>query len=352
MIKYLIFLSLLLSCGHPLKSKKDAFNAPFDGERFYNLEPFEKKGFFSLLKWRIFGSREPWPEWVESTYKQKPPERNTKGIRFSVINHATVLIQVDGINILTDPIYSERASPFSSFGPKRVRNPGLSFDQLPPIDLVLISHNHYDHMDLPTLKKLNERDKPLFMVGLGNKETLNTEGIHNVLEMDWWQEERNVLKSSISINFVPAQHWSARGLFDRFETLWGGFFIQTKSGNIYFAGDTGFGEFFKRIKARYGSPILSFFPIGAYEPRWFMKAAHMNPQEAIKAHFEIESTHSYGIHFGTFQLTDEGYKDPIEDFMRSKKNVDFKESTFEVPEFGKGYFVSLPSSLEKSPKSE
>lgn len=315
-----------------------SYNAPFDGEKFQNLEPFPDKSFFELMKWRLFGKREAFPKWVETP--TTVPDKLVEGERlnFVLINHATVLIQYQGLNILTDPHYSERCSPVSWMGPKRVRNPGVKFEDLPPIDVVLISHNHYDHLDIQTLKKLKDHSNPKVFVGLKNGELLKEEGIPNFVEFDWWQ---SVSVGPLNFTFVPAQHWSARGLGDRFATLWGGFFIKgskenTKSKSIYFAGDTGYGNFFSMIKKKLGAPDLSFIPIGAYEPRWFMKDSHLNTEDAVKAHHDLESRYSVGIHFETFQLTDEAFERPRKEFGVAWEKSP-KKGSFIAPEFGTPY---------------
>jgi L-ascorbate metabolism protein UlaG (beta-lactamase superfamily) len=314
---------------------KNPYNAPYDGERFQNLEPFPNKSFFTLLEWKLFKNEaKNWPNWVEIEEGDKPVKRSKKGeIIYSVINHATVLIQVDGVNILTDPMWSERASPVSFMGPKRVHRPGLAFEELPPIDLVIISHNHYDHLDIPTLQRLSKVHKPLILVGLKNGDLLRQEGIGNFKEVDWYQTE---ILQKLKVTFLPNQHWSARSLWDKFETLWGGFIIESKRGQIYFAGDTGYGDkFIEEIKSRYKNIVLSFLPIGSYAPRWFMKASHMNPPESIKAHIQLKSKRSVGIHFGTFQLTDEGRDEPVEYLKKELSKTPGVD--FQVPEFGKTY---------------
>ncbi len=316
--------------------QEDPSNAPFDGEKFDNIEPFPDKSFFQLLKWRVRGSSNsvPWPEKVEAqTYK---PEYDRSGdVKVTVVNHASVLIQMDSINILTDPIFSDRASPVSFAGPKRVRPPAIAFKDLPPVDVVVISHNHYDHLDLDSLKQLEKKYKPLFLVGLKNKDLLESEDIDpkRIVEMDWWQTHTY---KNLKIHFVPAQHWSARGLFDKRETLWGGFYIEG-SHRVYFAGDTGWGKFFRLIQANLGSPDISLLPIGAYEPRWFMKPAHMNPQEAVQAAVVLGSKFNIGIHFGTFKLTDEGIDRPKRDLEKALKDEGFDKEAFIYPEFGKAY---------------
>lgn len=332
MMKYL-FVSILITMSCSSREFKNPYKAPFDGEKFSNLEPFPPKSFSDLLKWKVFNTnRKDWPEWIEIPIGKKPKKHTQKGeVLYTVINHATVLIQVDGVNILTDPIWSERTSPVSFLGPKRVHRPTILFEDLPHIDLVIVSHNHYDHLDIPTLKKLSDKYAPTILVGLKNGKLLKSEGVTNYIEMDWYQR---FIYKELAITFMPNQHWSARGLFDKFETLWGGYIIESQKGQIYFAGDTGYGQFFKDIKKRFDNIVLSFLPIGAYEPRWFMKPAHINPQEAVQGHIDLGSKHSVGIHFGTFQLTDEGRDEPI---LALKKALEGKDISFLIPDFGKAY---------------
>ena len=308
--------------------------------KFQNIEPIPDKGILDILKWRFTEERKDWPEWIDSPqYKIEEKRNHSETIKYTVINHATVLIQWHGINIITDPIYAQRSSPVSWAGPKRVRAPGVSFDDLPPIDIVVISHNHYDHLDLETLQKLNLRDHPLFLVGMKNGELLKSEGIENYKELNWWEK---VEYNNLTFTFVPAQHWSARGIFDRKETLWGGHFISDKKKHIYFAGDTGYGKFFKEIKEKMGSPVLSFLPIGAYAPRWFMKNHHMDPSDAIMAHKDLGSRSSVGIHFETFRLTDEAFNEPRSTFnvLWQHEKKEGIASDFIAPEFGKTYTLN------------
>jgi L-ascorbate metabolism protein UlaG (beta-lactamase superfamily) len=332
MIK-LLLITLFISISCSSKEFKNPYNAPFDGTRFENLEPFPPKSIFSLLKWKLFmNDKKQWPEWIDLPLGKKPKERTSLGeVVHTVINHATVLLQVDGVNILTDPIWSKRTSPISFIGPKRVHRPTIRFEDLPPIDIVVVSHNHYDHLDIPTLKKLSNKYSPKILVGLKNGDLLKKEGIENFIEMDWYQTTQF---KNLKITFMPNQHWSARGLFDKFETLWGGYIIESTKGEIYFAGDTGYGKFFKEIKKKFPNIILSFLPIGAYEPRWFMKPAHINPKEAVRGHIELGSKHSVGVHFGTFQLTDEGRDEPIKALIKCLKG---KNLSFRIPAFGKAY---------------
>ena len=293
----------------------------FDGERFYNLDRSKtiKKGIMDLLKWRLSArQRRAWPARAENADTPDLPGSLGAGqIAVTGINHATDLIQFSGLNLLTDPVFSERASPVTWIGPRRVRPPGLAFDALPRIDAVLVSHNHYDHMDLPTLVRLHRRDRPRFLVPLGNARTLEAAGIDGVVELDWWREAP--LGDDAKVFLVPVQHWSGRGLFDRRRALWGGFFIRRGPASVFFAGDTGYGAHFAMIRERLGVPDLSLLPIGAYEPRWFMQDQHVNPDEAVRAHLDLGSRVSLGMHFGTFRLTDEGIDDPVAALAASRR---------------------------------
>ena len=224
------------------------------------------------------------------------------------VNHDTVLIQTEGLNFLTDPIWSKRASPFYLLGPKRFALPGIAFDDLPPVDIVLVSHNHYDHMDIATLRRLVSKWNPKIIVPIGNKSYLNKRGIQNVVELDWWEKEE--ITEQVQVACVPAQHFSARAISDRNRTLWAGFVIETPHGNTYFAGDTGFGPFVEHLKARYEEFRLALLPIGAYKPEWFMRTVHISPDEAFVMHRELAVRTSVGMHFGTFRLADDRQEEP------------------------------------------
>lgn len=228
------------------------------------------------------------------------------------MNHATVLIQYAGCNLLTDPVWSERASPFSWIGPSRVAPPGVRFGDLPKIDLVLLSHNHYDHLDLVTLDRLSRQHSPRFIVPLGVARLLRQHGYGRLLEpeLDWWQANGNVTA-------IPAHHFSARGLNDRNRTLWCGYWIATPAGPIYFAGDTAFGPHFAEIRKRLGAPRLALLPIGAYKPEWFMGPVHMSPAQAVEAHGILAPEQSFAIHWGTFRLADDTPPEARDDFRRA-----------------------------------
>lgn len=333
-LRLILIMFALQACAGDLvqKDKKD-IQAPFDGKRFENIEPFADKSLFQVLKWRFTSKQLEWDK-VKNQIFYKPKMERSKNLRITLIGHSTVLIQVDGINILTDPHYSKRSSPLSWIGPERIIEPAIRFQDLPPVDVVLISHNHYDHLDLPTLKKLQEAHSPLFLVGLGNQKLLASEGIKNIIEMDWWGE---YVFQSIKIHFTPVQHWSARGIFDKRKTLWGGYLIEA-SKKIFFAGDTGYGKVFKMINKKYGKMDVGLIPIGAYEPRWFMKKAHVNPTESVKIFKDLELKSAIGIHFGTFNgLTDEPKDQPKIDLVSALNRENLPPDVFIAPEFGQEY---------------
>jgi len=233
------------------------------------------------------------------------------------IGHATALVQLGGLNFLTDPHFSERASPVQFMGPKRWQAPGLAAAQLPHIDIVLLSHNHYDHLDADSVAALKKQrgGAPLFLVPLGLDRWMEGAGVKPVRKMDWW--ERVEVKGA-HVTFVPAQHWSRRTLADTNTTLWGGYVVQAAGRSFYFAGDTGYGPDFKDIGAHFGGFDLSLLPIGAYEPRWFMKAAHVNPDEAVRIHRDVGSRLTVAIHWGTFPLTDEPLDRPLDDLAAAR----------------------------------
>ena len=226
------------------------------------------------------------------------------------IGHATALVQLGGMNFLTDPHFSERASPVQFIGPKRWQPPGIALTELPHIDVVLMSHNHYDHLDAGSVARLQRQraGAPLFLVPLGLDRWMDGAGVKAVRKMDWWDA---IAVGDARITFVPAQHWSRRTLADTNTTLWGGFVISADGRSAYFAGDTGYGPDFKEIGARFGGFDLSLLPIGAYEPRWFMKSAHVNPEEAVRIHRDVRSRRTVAIHWGTFPLTDEPLDQPL-----------------------------------------
>lgn len=306
----------------------------FNGEIFSNTNPAATAGknFGDFLRWQRERNTAQWPQWVENTAKPAPPPALKEGeAAFTFINHITFLLQYHGLNVLTDPVYSERVSPVQWAGPRRVRAPGLAFDRLPPIDLVLLSHNHYDHLDLPTLQRLHETHKPLVVTGLGNAAFLREHGVPGAVELDWWQ---SVAPLGVHITFTPAQHWSGRGLRGRNRTLWGGFVLRAGERSLFFAGDTGYYNHFTEIRERCGAPDVALLPIGAYEPRWFMRDSHMNPDDAVRAHRDLQARLSIATHFGCFQLTDEAIDAPVRDLSIALGEHGVAPEAFRVLEVG------------------
>lgn len=331
----LTMVSLLGGCSSMAYQKSDHF----DGDRFHNPGTNGKnKGLLEVLKWRLTSTATPWPQNRENEVRPKIARHLIDGdISVTFISHATHLIQLKGVNILTDPVFSERASPFSWLGPKRVHRPGIELQDLPPIHFVLISHNHYDHMDEQSIHALAKKFDPVFVVPLGNERLLKDMGAKKIIELDWWQS--NELPGKNFLTLVPALHWSRRSFFDTNKSLWGGFVIKANDERqIYFAGDTGYGALFKEIKNRLGKMDISILPIGAYEPRWFMKEHHMNPEEAAQAHLDLESKFSLATHFGTFQLTDEGIDDPVKELAEALNKFRIDVTSFAVPAVGQTHF--------------
>lgn len=300
----------------------------FNGKRFFNTGPYTKKSLWDLIKWGITRNRGPWPRTRMKHPEIKPPVvTGEQNVNICYINHASILISTKHINILTDPIWSERASPFSFVGPKRIQDPGIRFSDLPRIDIVLISHNHYDHLDIPTLKQLHNKFNPLFIVPLANKKILQKHGIQKIQELDWWQEK--AIEDSV-ITLLPSQHWSSRTLFDRFKSLWGAYGILVNRKRIYFAGDTGYGKHFSEVYQHWGKPEVACLPIGAYEPRWFMHDNHMTPEEAVLAHLDLHASYSIAIHFGFWQLGDDGFEQPVIDLAHAIEKYEIDKNKFMV----------------------
>jgi L-ascorbate metabolism protein UlaG (beta-lactamase superfamily) len=286
----------------------------------------------------LFERYAPWPAQVPVVQRPSPPRTSDDEIVVTFIGHATFLIQTSAGNIITDPVFAHRAGPFGWAGPRRVRQPGIRFDDLPPIAYVLLSHNHYDHCDLETLRALEHRDHPRVVTLQGNATLLRSSGVTRITELDWWQ--RMPAESEIEITATQAQHFSARTPFDRNRALWGGFVITIGEQQIYFAGDSGYGPHFLEIGRRFPRIDLALIPIGAYEPRWFMKDIHMNPEEAVQAHLDLGAVRSVGMHFGTFQLTSEGIDAPVLALHESCRARGVASHAFHAPEFGSSVVIA------------
>ena len=232
------------------------------------------------------------------------------------IGHSTFLIKKNGVTILTDPIFSKRASPFKNIGPKRLIPPAIPLDAIPHIDIVTVSHNHYDHLDIHSLKKISKKHpEAIFLVPAGDEKLLKRKKIKNVYSFDWWE---SIEHKGFLITFTPVQHWSKRSLFDRNKSLWGGWFFKYKDYSLYHAGDTGYSKDFIDTKIKLGSPKYAFIPIGAYDPEWFMAESHVNPEDAVQIMLDLEAEKAFGMHWATFVLTDE---DTIEPKIRLEKEI-------------------------------
>lgn len=325
------------SCG-PFKTVYH--NGPetdhYKNGRFQNINN-QERGFWPVLKWLITRTKAEWPENVSNKNYPKPPEKvDGDTIKVTFIGHITFLIQTQGLNILTDPVWADQVGPTKWLGPDRVRDPAVKLTDIPKVDLIILSHDHYDHADTETLKVLIDRDNPAIYTGLGVDKALASDQVKgNYQIMDWWDSA--TVSNSLKVTFVPVQHFSGRGLFTRNATLWGGFVLETPSKKIFFAGDTGYCHHFKEISDKFGPMDLSLLPIGAYEPRWFMKHVHMNPNDAVMAHKDLQSKLSIGTHFGTFQLTDEPINQPIKDLQQAIKDHNIQPKSFITLDFGQNY---------------
>ena len=285
----------------------------FDGERFFHPGlPSSDKSLSDLLRWRISGKRAAWPKTLPARSGVRPANY-VDGLRITAIGHASLLLQVAGSNLLVDPVWAERASPFRRIGPLRRNPPAIAFEDLPPIHSVLITHNHYDHLDVPAIKRLWAVHRPLILSPFGNDAVVRSTAPEvEVKTGDWW--ESFPLPHGIRATIVPSYHWSARRLGDRRMALWGGFVLETPAGSIYCAGDTAYrdGKIFREVRERFGCPTVAILPIGAYAPRWFMQTQHVDPEEAVQIAMDCGAQEVLGIHWGTFPLTDEPYDEPRE----------------------------------------
>jgi L-ascorbate metabolism protein UlaG (beta-lactamase superfamily) len=314
----------------------------FDGKRFFNPWNPKLPRTRDLIRWKMMARAKPWPKRIKKIEKMDIPPRQVKGngLRSCFVGHSTILIQTQGLNILTDPIWSRRASPFKWFGPKRLSVPGIAFEHLPKIDLILISHNHYDHLDLKTILRIWSRDHPRIITPLGNDTIIQSRYKAIPVEtLDWHQSIS--FNKNVTIHLEPVQHWSARGILDKNKALWGAFVIETRGGNIYFAGDTGYGDghFFRDTLKRFGGFRLALLPIGAYEPKWFMNYAHMNPEEAVLAHKDLGEPYTAAIHFQTFKLGDEGHNDPKTVLIQSLRKHHVHKKKFRALDIGEVWII-------------
>ena len=321
-----------------------------------NYSDLGPKSLADVLRWRWDATRQGLPPPPRDPIPSVPPDlaflranaRAGSAQQPSVtwIGHATALVQLSGLTLLTDPIFSERASPLRFVGPRRHQAPGVALAELPYVDLVVVSHNHYDHLDAPSVDALQRQPggPPLFVVPLGLKAWLAARGVQNAVELDWWQGHRLPAPAGeVEVMVLPAQHWSGRGLHDRMATLWGGFAVLAPDCHLFYAGDTGYSRDFVDVRARLaerqrpelgGGFDLALLPIGAYEPRWFMSAQHINADEAVKIHRDLGAKRSLGVHWGTFELTDEPLDEPPRALAAARRGQGVADPDFRVMAIG------------------
>jgi L-ascorbate metabolism protein UlaG (beta-lactamase superfamily) len=301
-----------------------------DGARFFNPHR-NARPLRDVVKWMRTRQRTPWPRSLSLAAHPPPPSTVGRGeVAVTFIGHSTFLIRTASAVILTDPVFTPHAGPFGRVGPRRVRPPAIAPSSLPPIDLVLVSHNHYDHLQPSSLRLFADRATYVTPLGVGSQMRLPPLA-RNIWELDWWQ---SVTSGGAEITCVPAQHFSARTAWDRNRTLWCGFIVRVDDVTIYFGGDSGYSPQFGEIGARFPSIDVALLPIGAYEPRWFMSPVHMNPEEAVRAHLDVKARASIGMHFGTFQLTDEGIDEPLRALERARETHGVSPDAFGVLAFG------------------
>ncbi len=303
----------------------------FDGIRFVDPHGMPPKSWPDVARfWSSRATRDGWPPWVPSPYADTPPARvHGRALRISFVGHASFLLQTAGLNILIDPVWSERVSPFDFVGPKRVNDPGIAFAALPAIDIVLVSHNHYDHLDVATLSRLARRDAPRVITPLGNDTVMQAhDPVIKAEAYDWG--DKVALGPGVEVTLAPMRHWSARGVLDRNKALWAAFILATPAGRIYHVADSGYGDGFRFREASplYGPFRLAILPIGAYEPRWFMRDQHMDPTESVKAFVDCGAEYALAHHHGTFQLTDEAIEAPLEGLMAACGEVCLEAARF------------------------
>ncbi|UYL07315.1 MBL fold metallo-hydrolase [Bdellovibrio sp. SKB1291214] len=338
MILMLFNVGFLVGCAGTFKYY-DA-NLPHHGKTGF-LNNYDNSPKPSVLKWY-------WQRWTTSFPEDDPAGaptipvdlqalQNPEGLMLTWLGHSAMLVQMDGMNVLTDPALSDRVSPVSFAGPKRYGKLPLQIEQLPALDVVIISHGHYDHLDLPSLKKIYDQNggRTQFLVPLGNKVLLESEGIKNVREFDWWQGTQ---VGALNFTFTPAQHWTARSLFDRNLTLWGGWMVKG-SHQVFFAGDTGYSKDFQDIYQRLGAVDVALIPIGAYSPRWFMQLQHIDAGEAVQIHKDLHAKLSLPVHWGTFKLSDEPMNEPPEKLREALQKANLPLSVFPVMKRGETRIV-------------
>jgi L-ascorbate metabolism protein UlaG (beta-lactamase superfamily) len=361
------FLPLTARTGEPDASteKLQLASDHFDGSRYFNPgvpdasspppgREQKRSRYRWIWRWMFSGAWSDSPE--EKVFSPGPPPaaRIPKGVlRVTPVGHATFLIQMDGANILIDPIWSARCSPVSWAGPRRYKEPGIRFEDLPPIDVVLVSHNHYDHLDLPTLERLAEKGAPRAIAPLGNHELIRESGIPSVDALDWWESVR--LSPDVTVTLVPAQHFSSRTLWDRNRTLWAGFVVSGPSGNVFYSGDTGYGPHFREIARRFSPIRVALLPISPFRPRQSQDppasytSIHMGPADAVQAHLDLGAQMSIAAHFQVFQLGTDGFDDAVNELALTLKERDLQPDTFIAPTPGRAVEVGASIAEVRGP---
>jgi L-ascorbate metabolism protein UlaG (beta-lactamase superfamily) len=303
----------------------------FNGKTFFqdhHATAIRRRDFW---RWRLTTRSTPWPRTIALAPQPPAPEAKLDDVVVTWIGHASFLVRTTRLNFLIDPVFSERASPVTWAGPQRAHPPGTALADLPPIDVVLLSHDHYDHFDLATVSALSARHDPLFITPLRHADLLAKARAPRSAELDWWQSHALADRDRVSFTLTPSKHWSNRFGTPRNHRLWGGFMITVGPKRIWFVGDSGYdAALFRRVRERCGPPDLALIPIGAYEPRWFMAPMHMNPEEAVRTHRDIGARRSIAMHWGTFQLTDEGRDDPVHALQRARRDAGLPADDFVV----------------------
>jgi L-ascorbate metabolism protein UlaG (beta-lactamase superfamily) len=303
-----------------------------DGERFFNPYGPPPRPITDVVKWQRTRERSAWPPSVPLRPHAPAPASVEPGrVAATFIGHSTFLIRTSAAAFVTDPVFTTHAGPFGRTGPRRVRPPALAVSDLPPLDLVLLTHNHYDHLQPSSLRAVARRGSPSIVTSLGLQSLVSRFGFRTAAELDWWQTHEI---AGARVTSVPARHFSARTLWDRNRTLWAGFVVESGGVTVYFAGDTGYSPAFTEIGKRFPEIDLALVPIGAYEPRWFMQPVHANPEEAVQIHRDLGARRSIGMHFGTFQLTDEAIDEPLAALSRARTAAGVTDDEFSVLDFG------------------
>ena len=310
----------------------------FDGTRFFNPHGAPPRPFKDVITWQRTRHQTAWPASRPLRSYPPPPDVVPPGrIAVTFVGHSTFLVRTPSAAFITDPVFTTHAGPFGRIGPRRVRPPAIALADLPALDFVLLTHNHYDHMQPRSLRALASGTTPAIVTSLGLGMSVRALGFRYTAELDWWQSDD--LPGGARVTSVPARHFSARTPWDRDRTLWAGFVVESGGVVVYFAGDTGYSEELADIGRRFPHIDLALIPIGAYEPRWFMQPVHVNPEEAVQIHLDVGARRSIGMHFGTFHLTDEGIDEPISALARARDAAGVGPDVFDVLDFGETAIV-------------